>query len=36
VLGRQRHAQIIYVGDPYQQVYEWRDGANRRAGAIAY
>ncbi len=28
VLGRQRHAQIIYVGDPYQQIYEWRGAVN--------
>jgi hypothetical protein len=28
VLGGQRHAQIIYVGDPYQQIYEWRGAVN--------
>jgi hypothetical protein len=28
VLGRQHHAQIIYVGDPYQQIYEWRGAVN--------
>ncbi|AJY62433.1 ATP-dependent helicase (plasmid) [Burkholderia glumae] len=28
VLERQRHAQIIYVGDPYQQIYEWRGAVN--------
>jgi hypothetical protein len=31
VLGRQRHAQIIYVGDPYQQIYEWRGAINAMA-----
>ncbi|MCG5072122.1 UvrD-helicase domain-containing protein [Paraburkholderia tagetis] len=31
VLGRQRHAQIIYVGDPYQQIYEWRGAVNAMA-----
>jgi hypothetical protein len=31
VLGRQRHAQIIYVGDPYQRIYEWRDAVNAMA-----
>jgi hypothetical protein len=28
VLRRQQHAQIIYVGDPYQQIYEWRGAVN--------
>ncbi|MBB3259007.1 hypothetical protein F4827_003881 [Paraburkholderia bannensis] len=28
VLARQRHAQVIYVGDPYQQIYEWRGAIN--------
>jgi UvrD-like helicase C-terminal domain/AAA domain len=28
VLRGQRHAQIIYVGDPYQQIYEWRGAVN--------
>lgn len=28
VLQRQRHAQIVYVGDPYQQIYEWRGAVN--------
>jgi hypothetical protein len=28
VLRRQEHAQIIYVGDPYQQIYEWRGAVN--------
>jgi hypothetical protein len=28
VLRRQRHAQVIYVGDPYQQIYEWRGAVN--------
>ncbi|WP_321818299.1 MULTISPECIES: UvrD-helicase domain-containing protein [unclassified Paraburkholderia] len=28
VLAQQRHAQIIYVGDPYQQIYEWRGAVN--------
>lgn len=31
VLGRQRRAQIIYVGDPYQQIYEWRGAVNAMA-----
>jgi hypothetical protein len=31
VLGQQRHAQIIYVGDPYQQIYEWRGAVNAMA-----
>jgi hypothetical protein len=31
VLSRQRHAQIIYVGDPYQQIYEWRGAVNAMA-----
>ncbi|CAB3801229.1 hypothetical protein LMG28138_04976 [Pararobbsia alpina] len=31
VLGLQRHAQIIYVGDPYQQIYEWRGAVNAMA-----
>ena len=28
VLQRQQHAQIIYAGDPYQQIYEWRGAVN--------
>ncbi|WP_322095094.1 UvrD-helicase domain-containing protein [Paraburkholderia bannensis] len=28
VLAQQRHAQVIYVGDPYQQIYEWRGAVN--------
>ncbi|SEK12446.1 3'-5' exonuclease [Paraburkholderia diazotrophica] len=28
VLGGQHHAQIVYVGDPYQQIYEWRGAVN--------
>jgi superfamily I DNA/RNA helicase len=31
LLGLQRHAQIIYVGDPYQQIYEWRGAVNAMA-----
>src|ERR1700754_3079329 len=31
VLRRQEHAQIIYVGDPYQQIYEWRGAINAMA-----
>ncbi len=31
ILGRQRHAQIIHVGDTYQQVYEWRGAVNTMA-----
>ncbi|MEK6295354.1 MAG: UvrD-helicase domain-containing protein [Paraburkholderia tropica] len=31
VLARQRHAQVIYVGDPYQQIYEWRGAVNAMA-----
>jgi hypothetical protein len=27
-LALQRHAQVIYVGDPYQQIYEWRGAVN--------
>jgi UvrD/REP helicase N-terminal domain len=30
-LDLQRHAQIIYVGDPYQQIYEWRGAVNAMA-----
>lgn len=28
VLRLQRSSQIIYVGDPYQQIYEWRGAVN--------
>jgi UvrD/REP helicase N-terminal domain len=28
VLAQQRHAQTVYVGDPYQQIYEWRGAIN--------
>jgi UvrD-like helicase C-terminal domain/AAA domain len=35
VLARQRHAQIIYVGDPYQQIYEWRGAINAMAAISA-
>ncbi|MGU7774671.1 ATP-binding domain-containing protein [Burkholderia sp. MR1-5-21] len=35
VLGRQHHAQIIYVGDPYQQIYEWRGAVNAMAQIAA-
>jgi hypothetical protein len=28
VLRFQKSAQIIYVGDPYQQIYEWRGAVN--------
>lgn len=28
VLASQRHAQVIYVGDPYQQIYGWRGAIN--------
>jgi len=31
VLGRQLHAQIIYVGDPYWKIYEWRGAVNAMA-----
>ncbi|KWD85124.1 ATP-binding domain-containing protein [Burkholderia ubonensis] len=31
VLELQRHAQIVYVGDPYQQIYEWRGAVNAMA-----
>ncbi|WP_438396953.1 UvrD-helicase domain-containing protein [Caballeronia sp. DA-9] len=27
-LAIQNHAQIVYVGDPYQQIYEWRGAVN--------
>ena len=30
-LGLQRDAQIIYVGAPYQQIYEWRGAVNAMA-----
>nr|WP_057929882.1 UvrD-helicase domain-containing protein [Burkholderia ambifaria] len=35
VLARQHHAQIIYVGDPYQQIYEWRGAINAMAQIAA-
>jgi hypothetical protein len=35
VLSQQRHAQIIYVGDPYQQIYEWRGAVNAMGHIIA-
>ncbi|MFX8098481.1 UvrD-helicase domain-containing protein, partial [Acinetobacter baumannii] len=25
---RRQSAQVIYVGDPYQQIYEWRGAVN--------
>jgi hypothetical protein len=28
VLRHQPHAQVIYVGDPYQQLYDWRGAIN--------
>lgn len=28
VLRRQTHSQVIHVGDPYQQIYEWRGAVN--------
>jgi len=28
IVGRQRHAQRIWVGDRHQQIYEWRDAIN--------
>ncbi|MFM0304601.1 3'-5' exonuclease [Paraburkholderia sediminicola] len=28
VLRRQQHTQVIYAGDPYQQIYEWRGAVN--------
>ncbi|SKD00130.1 UvrD/REP helicase N-terminal domain-containing protein [Burkholderia sp. YR290] len=31
LLNRQPHAQIVYVGDPYQQIYEWRGAVNAMA-----
>ncbi|OLL31773.1 DNA helicase [Burkholderia sp. SRS-W-2-2016] len=31
ILSRQSHAQIVYVGDPYQQIYEWRGAVNAMA-----
>jgi hypothetical protein len=36
VLGLQRHAQVIYVGDPYQQIYEWRGAINAMAQINAH
>ncbi|SIT51686.1 DNA/RNA helicase, superfamily I [Paraburkholderia piptadeniae] len=35
VLDQQRHAQIVYVGDPYQQIYEWRGAINAMAAINA-
>jgi hypothetical protein len=35
VLAGQRHAQVIYVGDPYQQIYEWRGAVNAMAQIAA-
>jgi len=35
VLARQKHAQTIYVGDPYQQIYEWRGAVNAMATITA-
>ncbi|KAF1026294.1 MAG: ATP-dependent DNA helicase Rep [Burkholderia plantarii] len=35
VLANQRHAQVIYVGDPYQQIYEWRGAVNAMAQIAA-
>lgn len=35
VLSRQQHAQTIYVGDPYQQIYEWRGAINAMATIAA-
>lgn len=35
LLDRQRHAQIVYVGDPYQQIYEWRGAINAMAQIAA-
>ena len=31
VLGLQREAQIIYVGDPYQQIHKWSGAVNAMA-----
>ncbi|CAD6561188.1 UvrD-helicase domain-containing protein [Paraburkholderia sabiae] len=31
LLDEQTHAQIVYVGDPYQQIYEWRGAVNAMA-----
>jgi len=31
VVNRQDHAQLIYVGDSYQQIYEWRGAVNAMA-----
>jgi superfamily I DNA/RNA helicase len=28
IVGRQRHAQRVWVGDRHQQIYEWRDAIN--------
>jgi len=38
LLNEQTHAQIVYVGDPYQQIYEWRGAVNAMAkiGAAEY
>ena len=35
VLAQQRHAQIVYVGDPYLQIYEWRGAINAMAAINA-
>jgi len=31
LLNQQTHAQTIFVGDPYQQIYEWRGAVNAMA-----
>ncbi|MBN3783262.1 ATP-binding domain-containing protein [Burkholderia sp. Ac-20345] len=35
VLQRQQHAQIVYVGDPHQQIYEWRGAINAMTQIVA-
>ncbi|WP_345816678.1 ATP-binding domain-containing protein (plasmid) [Paraburkholderia sp. PREW-6R] len=31
LLNQQTHAQTVFVGDPYQQIYEWRGAVNAMA-----
>ncbi|MCA8306832.1 ATP-binding domain-containing protein [Burkholderia seminalis] len=35
VLQRQQHAQIVYVGDPHQQIYQWRGAVNAMTMIVA-
>ena len=31
LLNQQTHAQTIFVGDPYEQIFEWRGAVNAMA-----